>query len=372
MVNPIYTKIVNLSPSKSVKKKTTLIIENVDVAYVNALRRVIIADITNVAISEDVNFIVNNTFLHNEFMAHRLSMIPCCFKHFDIQQIHNNVSNYKLVIDVKNNTDNVVNVTTEHIKIYDDNDMLYHKLGDVIFPIDPITKHHILITKLNRSSNNNSDGDHIHAEFKFETGTAKQNSKFSCVSNCSYFNTLDQDKINQELAVLKSNNPTPRELNKFDTIDKYRCFIKNKFDEPVSFTFTIESECRMSPHEILDDAFKVLKNKLLSALDNLVTEQKDDKNCFYVLRINDANHTIGNILQVSIFNNFIREKNDDIFNITYAGYFHPHPLENYIILKLKSDTPLDVDKFVKEVIDLTIHQFSDFNLSISKAFQNYK
>ncbi|EPQ57544.1 insert subdomain of RNA polymerase alpha subunit [Gloeophyllum trabeum ATCC 11539] len=57
------------------KDRVNFVLENVDLAFANSLRRVMMADLPTVAI-DTVEVVSNTTVLPDEFIAHRLGMIP--------------------------------------------------------------------------------------------------------------------------------------------------------------------------------------------------------------------------------------------------------------------------------------------------------
>ena len=55
--------------------KLSFILKGADVAFANALRRVIVEEVPTMAI-EDVEFRKNSSILYDEIIAHRLGLIP--------------------------------------------------------------------------------------------------------------------------------------------------------------------------------------------------------------------------------------------------------------------------------------------------------
>ena len=111
---------MNLNYEKTADDSTRFTVSNssgLDVSIINSFRRVIINNIPNVGfnneVSSDINIVDNNTVIHNEYLEHRISMIPICldpekFKSMD----------YLFVIRVKNETDNDMLITSDNIDIY--------------------------------------------------------------------------------------------------------------------------------------------------------------------------------------------------------------------------------------------------------------
>ena len=70
--NVDYSKIVSTEISK-----VELVLDDVPVSLTNAIRRIILSEIPNVAFYEkDIKIIENKSELHNEFIAHRTSLLP--------------------------------------------------------------------------------------------------------------------------------------------------------------------------------------------------------------------------------------------------------------------------------------------------------
>ena len=143
---------------KNFKKQNNKIVfnvKNVDVSILNSIRRVILSDIFNVAFeykpyefeNRKVNIIENTCSLHNQIILQRLSMIPL---KFDEDEIYNfKEEDYKFILKKKNNTNKMLNVTTEDIEIFDKNNKKYNeKFIRKIFPKNKLSGDFILITKL--------------------------------------------------------------------------------------------------------------------------------------------------------------------------------------------------------------------------------
>lgn len=339
-----------------IKKENKIIfkIKDVDVSILNSIRRVILAEIDNIAFEykpyntgekQKIKILENTCPLHNEIIQQRLSMLPLNFKPNEILEFDEN--NYKFVLTKKNTTNSLMNVTTEDIEIFDSNNKKYDdKFIRRIFPKNKYSGDYILITKLKPNLINTNDGDIINIEMTATKDKAQNYSGFGYVSQCVYYNIVDEKKAEKELkkrieVFKKDNNPTKDELDSFITdfnnLDKARYFYKNQFDEPNYFEFSIESECYTSPEYLFYKAITILDSKL----QNLITNITDDTFSFekvknsdnmYDLTIENEKHTLGNLIQALFYNIFIR--NDEKKVINYVGYRCPHPLNNIMIIKI--------------------------------------
>ena len=96
---------------------------NLNSSICNAIRRIIISEIETIGFrftfdeDSDIKIIKNTSALHNEFLGHRLSLLP-------IKYPPEEISNYakdslEFIIDVVNNSNNIIDVTSKDIKILD-------------------------------------------------------------------------------------------------------------------------------------------------------------------------------------------------------------------------------------------------------------
>lgn len=314
-------------------------IDDVDLSIVNALRRIIISEIPNVAFAfdpydsskSDITIYSNTSSLHNEFLAHRISLIPLCFEESMIDTYDR--KKYRFVLKKQNSSSDVIPVTTQDFEIYDEHNVKYSDaFKNTIFPMNPITKDYILITKLKPNLYDQSKGEDIDIECYASVNIAKEHARWSPVSKCTFHNSLDMKAIENARKTIE-----PSMMNKFETLDKYRYFKKNKYDEANSFEFEIESECRMTPKYILNTAFNILIDKVSKfseTLPNLEIEASEISDNLFIIRINDS-HTLLNVLQSMIFNNTFRGANPQDNPLEFIGYNQPHPLDAVMILKVK-------------------------------------
>lgn len=322
-------------------------IEDVDVSVVNAIRRIIISEVPTVAFDDDLKIIKNTGALHNEFLSHRLCLIPL---HFDADKIADYQKlKYHFQLKVKNTTVSMMDVTTADFKITDEDGNAHTKaFHEQIFPKNAITGDHILITKLKPNLFDKTKGDELDIVATATVGTGKMNAKWAPVSLCTYWNVIDEDSAAdglKEYIVAKSSSAlSDAELEaRFNTLDRYRFFKKNEFGEPNAFHFELDSECHMTPAFIFKKALLVLIEKITSLAKHLTERDSkhitvEQSNGLTFITVNKEDHTLGNIIQAMVYNQHIRNARAVGNELTYIGYYKPHPLEDNVVFKLKTNS----------------------------------
>ena len=110
-----------ISDQHELKNVLQFTLSNVNYSMANAIRRTIMADIPcfvfkTTPYSESKCDITKNTSkFNNEIIKQRLSCIPIHLKDTSLD-----VTNCTLVLNVKNDTNDIMYVTTEHFQIYDE------------------------------------------------------------------------------------------------------------------------------------------------------------------------------------------------------------------------------------------------------------
>ena len=271
-------------------------LSDVDLSFANALRRVIIADVPTMAI-DMVNIRANTSPLFDEFIAHRLGLIPLVSR--DINQYQYSLKcNCKegcdlclvqFMLKVKCTTDEM-DVTTEHI-------IPVNKDCSVV-PVTYPDQAPIVIAKLKRNQE-------LDMHMMAKKGIGKEHAKWSPVScvvmqqvpdidfvdKGAFINKLDQKKkedfVNScPTKVFKLDEKT----NMIEIAQPLKCTyceecqlkIEDLGGQPKNvikiepkknkFLFKVESVGSLKPDQIVLEAFNMLKEKLMG----IITEIEND------------------------------------------------------------------------------------------------
>lgn len=348
-------KIVDLKEEDGLMSFT---ITNIDVSYVNALRRTILADIPIVCFKttpyeeNKANIMINTTRLNNEILKQRLSCIPICIPNLEDTPI----KNYLLELDFENKMDTTYIVTTKDFKIKDLSSNTYLEDGFVkkIFPpfIPPTGngEYYIDFVRLRPRISDEIPGERIKLTCEFSVSTARDDSMFNVTGTCSYGYTPDPEKMEEQLEIRKQKwkdedkkeSEIKFEAANWKLLEGLRYVKKNSFDFIIQSVGIYENEkIIIKASEILLHKFEVMKNAL--AQDELEIKAADNtmENCYDVTLVNE-DYTMGNILNYELYTIFYR----DLKMLSYVGFKKLHPHDSDSILRL---TLTDITKGISTI-----------------------
>jgi DNA-directed RNA polymerase subunit L len=363
MENPFYEFNATSPVEISYKAK------DIDLSIVNSLRRVVLSEIDNVGFffdpndfsdDKDIKILENDSPLHNEFLQHRIALIPINVNPKELENWDKDA--YKFVLQKENNTGSLMNVYTSDFKVIDTKTNKENKeLAKRWFPADPISKQHILITKLNNKPNSK-----IHIEAFAIIGQPLKSASFGMVSNLSIEFVVDEKAATKALNTFLETNKDKASVanltHQFNSIERERHYNRNKYREPSVFDIKMTSECSIPCKYIMQKAISILKDKVIRFQNS--NYEIVNHNMLFSIIINDESHTLGNLYQSLVFNHYIRENNDNEYNINYVGYNVPHPLEKILLIKIKGDKLLildDVRTFVNKSCDYIYNMLNDID-----------
>jgi len=370
---------------------------NIHSSTANAIRRLMISTVKTVGFRTepytacDLKVIANDTPLHNQFILHRIAMVPI---HIPKPEAFD-VDNYLFIINLSNNTNSTINITTGdfQIKEISTNRMLSKNDVEKFFPKDPITGDYILLNilkpkhyntpnnlvskatvdEMNKEFSKLNTGEDVtqfHVEGKASISNGSENGHYSPVACASYINTVDPDKadfglkeyitkqntIAKEKSIVAMTNEKMK--RRFDLTERARFFYTNDKDEPNVFTFKIETVGIIPPLIIFYRAIDILKNKITDFVNNLV---KKNENIItiktsgqlgggYDIIVKNEDDTLGNIIQSHLclmYSDYSLPKEKQ--KLKYIGYKKPHPLEHYIVFAIQGLTD-NIDEIINDII----------------------
>jgi len=361
------SKIDNL---KEEDGRMTFTISNIDVSYVNAIRRTILSDIPIVVFKttpyeeNNANITINTSRLNNEIVKQRLSCIPIHMDYLDIDK--HSIDNYLLELDIENKTDTTMIVTTKDFKILNTQTNKYLDESEVkkIFPpfIPPngSGEYYIDFLRLRPKISNEIPGERIKLTCKFSAGKARDDSMFNVTGTCSYGCTPDFEKMEEQVEIRKQKwkdeGKTEDEI-KFEAanwklLEGMRYVIKNSFD------FVIESVGIYDNDKIIIESCKILQRKLEEIKhtvesDELEIKRSDNilENCYDITLVNE-DYTIGHILNYELYKIFYT----DLKQINYVGFVKNHPHDSDSVLKVSLEDTTKGVSTVKVILSAVIDE----------------
>lgn len=279
------------------------VLSNCDVSFANSFRRILISEIPTMAI-ELVNIEKNSTCLHDEFLAHRLGLIPLLSSSVDsylysreCECLPNQPCEKCKVffeLDVKCEQDDILEVTSRDLR------RLYPRYDekDEVRPVKVFNfngdENGITIVKLSKNQE-------VKLTCEARKGIGKYHTKWSpvCVANFQHEAVIKlNDSILNDLNLLQKKefvNSCPTKVyeinektNNIEVANEQNCMFCDECvrklegfkiedtEQAVKITtrkdrffFTVESNGSLKPEDILRSGLNVLNNKLKEIQNNL-------------------------------------------------------------------------------------------------------
>jgi DNA-directed RNA polymerase alpha subunit/DNA-directed RNA polymerase subunit L len=330
-----------------------------DKSVVNSLRRVLLSGISTVAFrtevkDSDIVVVRNDTSLHNEFLIHRIGLIPLYFNPDEFSK------QFLFYLKVDGDPENPIKtVYANDFDIYplnkhiDSKDLKEIKLEyyDLSKPLDEKEKEKIfrpfefkneknycMITELKSKDSSLELYGSPSVSYGYE------DSRFSAVSCSAYSfkkdDALFQTILKEKIMVQDIEKEKQEEFKKELFISEAeRYFYRDMEAEPFWYEFKIDSvhfmnskELFIRANKIMIDHFELLKKEIpkISKGEESILELKTNKDNVYQLVIQGVDDTVGNVYQSFISRYMI----DDESVFSLCGYKRTHPLEETIIVYL--------------------------------------
>lgn len=343
LINPI------VSDPYDEKGKYHFTLSGVNVSIANSIRRVILHEIPTMAFYTDtqdksvIHIEANTSRFHNEIVKQRLSCIPIYTT--DLTTLP---ENYVMEVDVKNETDNIVFVTTEDFKVRHKTTGEYLPRTEVekLFPKNTITQMHIDFLRLRPKISDAIAGEHIKLTCAFNVATAKVNSMFNVVSVCAYGNTVDplraqeawQEVENKLVASGIQRDEIEFQKKNFMILDAQRYY------KPDSFDFVIKTLGVFDNHELVKKACAILQGAFVDFMENVQSDKmtvvlNSDTtmlNCYDIVLENE-DYTLGKVLEYFLYVKYFQ--GDKV--MSYCGFCKFHPANTDSIIRVAYREPTD-------------------------------
>jgi len=377
----------------------------------NALRRTLLADIPVVAFDDSydthkMTIHKNVSALHNEFIAHRLSLVPITM-YKDKSELLKIKTTYDektatflyefehpdrvptFVLKVKNdsdtrkrlgsNADNSIDITTAHIELVSANETTEQSTpvtSNYLIP-DYITGDHVLLHRLKpmSSSEEIQEAEEIHVEMLPTISTARTHARYCPVGTVSYEFQKDSDDVLDKKFQLYIDSLQNQRVNdklepfsekdiatfrgSFNTMGSERVYRRDEFGDAHTVLMTVESVGNLEADTLLETAVHILRLRILSFLKHFhwdaetsaysydtqkISVEHNRRNNLWEFTVQKEDHTLGNLISGYMRRLF---SIDNVMGelATFTSYRYPHPLEERIVFNIGLNTSASRDQY---------------------------
>ncbi len=328
-------------------------------SIINGLRRVLLSMIPTIGFrteKNDSDIIIekNTTSLHNEYLLHRISLVPLYINPEQYEK------QYLFYLNVQNTSEPIQTITSKSFNIYPLKKGIDHNLLDQIklenyemnSPLNENQKKKIfrpfqfkgndeycILTEL--KSTKSSITQELILYGVPSISYAHENARWQAVSCAAYsfkknedlFNKIVRDKIEIEKIEKENEDQFAKELF---IKESERYFYRDKNGEPFWYSFKLDSvhfknskELFIQANELIIDQLELINKelpKLSTGEDTIFTLETINDDIAFKLSFQGYDDTIGNIIQSHISMNMISDESI----LATCGYKKRHPLQEVI------------------------------------------
>lgn len=288
---------------------------NVPVAFVNGIRRILLAEIPTVVL-RDIQLVDNNTKMIHEMLRHRIEMLPINVKPEEISTIRDTRIELRYFEPRK---DHVV-ITTDDFVVAGPRKEVFLKDRELNTPM--------FFMKL-------APTETIH--IKAGLGIEMRGGSHVCVA--TYKNHIDPElaKLDKDSWMAVGGNPKV-----FDNFQIQRSFARDEQGRPTSFDFTVESNGVVLAKDLFKQAVEIFKNKIEEWTKNPVLREEGE---WYSIETEEEGHTLGALAQFLIYSAGVAD---------FVSYRIVHPLLPKMIVRFstKKTPELVIETFKKDALAL--------------------
>jgi DNA-directed RNA polymerase II subunit RPB3 len=314
-------------------------LSGINVSLANSIRRVILSEIPCIVFHTETyednkcTIEINTSRLHNEIIKQRLSCIP--IHETDLEVL---TDKYILEVDVKNETDNIIYVTTEDFRVKNkaNGNYLTKEVVRKLFPPNIKTNRYIDFVRLKPKITATIPGEHLKLSCEFSVSQAKANNMYNVVSKCAYSNTPDLEKIDKVWSEmekkLQSEQLSIEEIEfqkkNFYLLDAQRIFVDDSFD------FIVESIGVYENKALPKKACAILQNKfvdMITAIDGDIIPihmSETTMDYCYDIVLENEDYTMGKVIEYILYERFYQGEK----TLSFCGFkkMHPHNADSII------------------------------------------
>jgi len=357
-------------------------LSNIPTSLANSLRRIILSEIPTVVFrtfphaESKVDIISNTSRFNNEILKQRIGCIP-----IHINDTEFPIDEYSVELDVKNDTDATILVTTKDLKIKNITSDKYISESAVrnIFPPDSLTGDYIPICRLRPKLSDNLDGEQLQFTSTLDYGHAKEDGMYNVVSTCAYGATVDtitaNDKWNDIQKELEKKGLSKEEID-FEK-DNWFLLEAKRITIPNSYDFVIESVGVFTNFAIVFKAcdIMIVKCKFLMSLLEKLDNSPDSKikieanenstiSNEFIITLKDQDYTIGNALVYFLYEDYYVKNN----SLSFVGFKVPHPHIPNGVIRMGFNTP-ETNTTVIQYLNTSFQKIIEIFSKIQKNFK---